>query len=100
MFRNPSLLLLNRCYKPEGIRAKWIGRNRAQNEFPDWGPNKEKLSLEYISLAIRNGNLFGDKQRRLYQTTPLFEGDTNFAPAYVWKHKDRFGYLLYPNVTA
>jgi len=50
-------------------------------------------------MALRNGTLFDEGLfRELYQVKPLIEGDLNFAPGYVWKNKDRFGFLLYPHI--
>lgn len=82
-----------RCFRPEGIREKWIACNK--EEIADWGPNKERLDLEYIKAALKKGNLFGNPESALYKVKPLFDGDLNFAPAYVWKNKEKFGYLLY-----
>lgn len=88
-----------RCFRPEGIRTKWIGRNR--NDLPQlgWGPNKEKLDLKNITAGLKRGNIFGSPNVWLYQVKPVFEGDTNFAPAYVWENKEKFAYLLYPDAS-
>ena len=53
--------------------------------------------MEYIEEAIAKGNLFGLSERNVYLENPEFEGDLNFAPDYVWKNQDKFGYLLYPD---
>jgi len=92
------ILIIFRCFRPKGIRAKWAARNK--EELPNWGPNKKKLNLDYLTVALRNANIFGEEKRRLYQVTPLVKGDLNFAPGYVWKNKDRFGFLLYPDIPA
>ncbi len=86
-----------RCFRPEGIRAKWIGRNR--NEVPNWGPNKEKLNVRNITAGLKRGNIFGSPDVWLYQVKPAFEGDLNFAPGYVWKNKEKFAYLLFPDAS-
>lgn len=65
----------------------------------DWGPNKEKLDLNYIKEGVARGNLFNLTERNLYFVEPLFEGDLNYAPGYVWKNKEKFAFLLYPNST-
>ncbi len=70
-----------------------------KQELADWGPNKEKLNLDYIKEGVGKGNLFGLAERNLYLVKPFFEGDLNFAPDYVWKNKDKFAFLLYPNST-
>ena len=89
--------MIKRCFKPEGIIQKWAACNK--EELLNWGPNKQKLNLEYVSMALRNGTLFDEGLfRELYQVKPLIEGDLNFAPGYVRKNKDRFGFLLYPHI--
>lgn len=82
-----------RCFRPEGIREKWMAHNR--QEMANGGPDKEKLNLEYIKAALKKGNLFGNPESALYKVKPLFDGDLNFAPSYVWENKEKFGYLLY-----
>lgn len=84
-----------RCFSPEGIREKWLAANK--QERADWGHNKEKLNLEYIKEQIKKGDLFQAPQQNLYIVKPEFEGDPNFAPGYVWKNKEKFAYLLYPD---
>jgi len=54
------------------------------------------LDLKNIKEGLKKGNIFGGKTG-LYQVSPAFDGDTNFAPAYVWKNKEKFAYLLSPD---
>ena len=71
-----------------------MAANREELTDPD---DKEKLELDYIKKAIADGNLFGAPERGLYMVKPEFENDTNFAPSYVWKNKEKFSFLLYPD---
>ena len=52
--------------------------------------------MKKIEEGLRMGNIFGGNFTALYKVSPAFEGDTNFAPSYVWKNKEKFAYLLYP----
>jgi len=91
------LKISNRCYRPEGFRANWIGLN--ENEFVHMGPNREKLSLKNITAGLKRGNTFGSPDVWLYQVKPAFEVDLNFAPGYVWKNKEKLAYLLLPETS-
>lgn len=77
------------CYKPEGIRLKLVSAQK--DDKPRWGDFPEKLDLNYIAGLIRDGRWF-DGSKPFFLVKP--EQDRFYAPAYILKHRDRFGYLL------
>lgn len=86
-------LLFYRCYRPEGIRLKLTSAQK--DDKPRWGDYKEKLDLDYIAGLIRTGHWF-DGSKPFFLVKAQRSGDERYAPAFVWRNRQRFDYLLNP----
>ena len=81
------------CFDPEGIRKKLL--DAPLSDWPRWGDDPTKSSVEYIKTLIKNGQNFDGKFLRGAPQNMLTESqDPEFAPKYMLNHREKFKYLL------
>jgi beta-1,4-mannosyl-glycoprotein beta-1,4-N-acetylglucosaminyltransferase len=81
------------CFKPEGIRKKLL--DAPLSDWPRWGDDPKKCSVDYIKLLIKNGQNFDEKYLRGSGNNMLTEmKDPEFAPQFMINHPEKFNYLL------
>ena len=81
------------CFEPDGIRKKLL--DAPLSDYPRWGDDPIKSSVEHITNLIKNGQNFDGKFLRGTSVNVLTESqDPEFAPEYMLKHREKFKYLL------
>lgn len=76
------------CFKPEGIRIKFMSAQNA--DYPRWGSIPEKMDLKNIISLVREGKWFDGGK--------IPEADINsdsfYAPQHMLENTDRYRYIL------
>jgi beta-1,4-mannosyl-glycoprotein beta-1,4-N-acetylglucosaminyltransferase len=77
------------CFKPEGIRIKFMSAQNA--DYPRWGSIPDKMDLNYIKNLIKEGKWFDGSKIPLID----IKSDSFYAPQHILQNANRYKYILF-----